>query len=153
MLLPEEKLVLSADLHPLVAFAPLALPLAGAAVVFLAFLGTGFLAGVVAAMVIFGLVGGPLAIAGWLRLRTTEFALTTRRVIMITGVIQRHSREILIDQVEGVGVTQSLLDRLLASGSLVVTGTGAGQTPIGGIRDAYEVRRKVASWLEANRVR
>src|SRR5262249_5051227 len=69
-----------------------------------------------------------LATAGdkWLVRRTTEIAVTDRRVIYKTGLIRRHTTEMNMDKVESVLVDQSVIGRLLNYGTIHVRGTGVG---------------------------
>ena len=71
------------------------------------------------------------ALARWIVLVTSEFAVTNRRVLIKVGIVSRHSLELLLTKVEGIGVDQRLLGRLLGYGTIVVTGTG-------GTREAFE---------------
>jgi hypothetical protein len=66
------------------------------------------------------------AAATWLKRRTTEIAVTDRRVIYKAGVIQRHTAEMNMDKVESVLVDQSVLGRLLNYGTVDIRGTGEG---------------------------
>ena len=54
-------------------------------------------------------VGLAVAMWGWIRMRlgSTEFAVTTRRVVIEVGVLQRHTVEMMLGQIEGmtVGIT------------------------------------------------
>ena len=61
-----------------------------------------------------------------IRRRTTEIAVTDRRVIYKAGVIQTHTDEMNMDKVESVLVDQSVLGRLLNYGTVNVHGTGEG---------------------------
>lgn len=54
----------------------------------------------------------------------SEFAVTTRRVIMKQGVLRRRAIEILLDRVEGISVAQSILGRVWDYGTIIVKGTG-----------------------------
>jgi uncharacterized membrane protein YdbT with pleckstrin-like domain len=65
---------------------------------------------------------------------TSEFAVTTTRLIFKVGLVARYTTELLLSKVESIGVTQTLPGRLLNYGDLTVTGTGG----------AREVFRRVA---------
>ena len=51
--------------------------------------------------------------------------MTDHRVMVKVGVIRRHSLEIMLPQVEGIGVDQGILGRILSYGTITVSGTGA----------------------------
>jgi|TARA_B100002003_G_scaffold192211_1_gene181393 uncharacterized membrane protein YdbT with pleckstrin-like domain len=83
---------------------------------------------------------------GLLRLITvvsSEFGVTSKRVMVKTGFISRTSLETLLTKVEGIGVDQSVLGRVLGYGSIVVSGTGGSKRPFKMIRHPLEFRRQV----------
>ena len=55
---------------------------------------------------------------------TSEYVVTTKRVLMKTGLIQRYSLELFLERVEGIYVDQSILGRILKYGTITVVGTG-----------------------------
>lgn len=89
-----------------------------------------------------------LGFAAYLRYRTSEFAVTDRRVIFKQGVLRRSSIELLLSKVEGVQVDQGLVGRLLDYGSIVVTGTGGSKDPFKRIAKPMTFRRHVQTELE-----
>ncbi len=78
---------------------------------------------------------------------TAEFAVTDKRVIMKKGWIRRDSLEILASKVESLGVTQSVLGRILNYGTVSVHGTGGIMSQFRGISEPMEFRRKVQETL------
>ncbi|KQV89457.1 PH domain-containing protein [Pelomonas sp. Root1237] len=88
----------------------------------------------------FGL-GLILWVAAYVRIRSTELAVTTKRVIVKHGFIRRHTIEININKVESIQVNQSLMGRMLNFGTLVIAGTGASHAPIDGIAEPLVFRR------------
>ncbi|WP_457444549.1 PH domain-containing protein [Roseateles sp. P5_E4] len=79
--------------------------------------------------------------AAYVRIRSTELAVTTKRVIVKHGFIRRHTIEININKVESIQVNQSLMGRMLNFGTLVIAGTGASHAPIDGIAEPLVFRR------------
>ncbi len=64
----------------------------------------------------------------YLRWVTTSFVVTNQRLIMRKGVFRRSGREILIDRLTDITYKQTLMDRLLRSGDLLLESPGrAGQ--------------------------
>lgn len=55
---------------------------------------------------------------------TSEYGVTTKRVLGKTGFIWRESLDIVLAKVEAVRLYQTILGRLLNYGSIEVTGTG-----------------------------
>ena len=85
------------------------------------------------------------ALAGLIRRVTTELAVTDRRVIYKTGIVQRHSIEMNRSKVETVGVNQSILGRVLGYGTVVVRGTGGSFEPIPFIGDPLTFRSHITA--------
>lgn len=74
---------------------------------------------------------------------TTEFAVTDKRVIAKTGLVRRHSLELLLTKVESVGVDQPILGRFLNYGTITVVGTGGTKEKFKNIVDPMELRSRV----------
>ena len=81
-----------------------------------------------------------LALA-YVRYKSVELAVTTRRVIVKHGFVRRHTVEMNLNKVESIQVEQGLLGRLLDFGTLVVAGTGASHAPLTGIADPMGFRK------------
>ena len=94
---------------------------------------------------LFGFVALLSALGALIRRATTELAVTDRRVIFKTGVLQRHSMEINRSKVETVGVDQSILGRLLSYGTVIVRGTGGSFEPIAYIGDPLTFRSHITA--------
>lgn len=84
-----------------------------------------------------------------IRVSTTEFAVTNRRLIAKYGFIRRHTVELLLGKVESVQVSQSIVERFLNIGTVTTTGTGGTQERFRKIADPMLVRKKVNEILEA----
>jgi len=56
--------------------------------------------------------------------RTTNFVVTTSRLIVRTGVISKQGLEIPLDRVTNISYSQTLVERILGSGDLVVESAG-----------------------------
>lgn len=69
-------------------------------------------------------VGLITCLAGYIRQTSSEFAVTTSRVIVKTGFLSRKTIEINLSRIESVAVEQDLIGRLLNFGTMVVVGTG-----------------------------
>jgi uncharacterized membrane protein YdbT with pleckstrin-like domain len=60
----------------------------------------------------------------WLRWLTTRYVLTTRRVVMRTGVVARHGRDVPLTRVNDVSFSHTLVERMFGSGTLVIESAG-----------------------------
>lgn len=74
---------------------------------------------------------------------TSEFGVTNNRVLIKVGFIRRHSLEIVLPQIEGIGVDQSIAGRILGFGTISVSGTGTTREFFIRIRNPLEFRRQV----------
>ncbi|RFO98164.1 hypothetical protein DIC66_05470 [Rhodoferax lacus] len=81
-----------------------------------------------------------LAIA-FVRYRSFELGVTTRRVIVKRGFISRQTIEMNLSKVESVQVEQSALGRIFNFGTLIVAGTGASHAPMTGIAEPMAFRK------------
>lgn len=82
-----------------------------------------------------------LWLIAFIRIKSTELAVTTKRVIVKHGFIRRSTIEINLSKVESIQVTQSLLGRMFDFGTLVIAGTGASHAPLEGIAEPLAFRK------------
>jgi uncharacterized membrane protein YdbT with pleckstrin-like domain len=76
---------------------------------------------------------------------TTEFAVTSRRVIYKDGLIRRRTFEMNLGAVESVDVTQSILGRILGFGEVRVHGVGGSWEPYPLISDPLTFRSHITA--------
>ena len=88
-------------------------------------------------------------IAAWVRMRTTELAVTNRRVIAKFGLIRRDTIEIQVGRIESVQVHQGVMGRLLGYGNVVFSGAGTPQVKIDDLADPLGFRSAVLRAQEA----
>jgi uncharacterized membrane protein YdbT with pleckstrin-like domain len=86
-------------------------------------------------------IGLVFLVWAWIRVKSTELAITNKRVIAKFGFISRNTMEISIQKVESIQVQQSLMGRMLNYGTLIVSGTGTSHAPIPSISDPMAFRR------------
>jgi uncharacterized membrane protein YdbT with pleckstrin-like domain len=145
----EEKVL---DLHPhwfylvrpilalvaavLLGIAALATELPGAVDVLIALL-------VLAALAWFG--------AEYARWATTNFVVTTDRLIYRHGVLAKRGIEIPLERVNTVFFSQSIFERLLGSGDLVIESAGEmGRQEFSNVRKPSAVQNEIHRQMEAN---
>ena len=95
--------------------------------------------GIVTLIVVVGLV---FLVWAWIRVRSTELAITNRRVIAKFGFVKRHTVEINLDKVEALKVEQGVWGRFLNYGTIFISGAGTSVAPIPDIADPLVFRRK-----------
>jgi uncharacterized membrane protein YdbT with pleckstrin-like domain len=85
----------------------------------------------------------------WLRWRTNRFIVTSRRVIIRSGVISRTGRDIPLTRVNDVTFTHGLLDRMLGCGTLLIESGGErGQLVVTEIPHVESVQRQLSDLVE-----
>lgn len=80
--------------------------------------------------------------------RTSEFAVTSRRVISKTGFVRRNTTELLLIKIESVGVSQNVLGRVFKFGTIKIHGTGGTHQRVTLISDPVMIRNKMNRVLE-----
>jgi len=141
-LLPDERVVYKTRRHWVLFLKPILLTLAGVVLA--------VLLAQVADPPWLWYVGLAVAVAGalwwlvrWIELMTSEFAVTSMRLIFKVGLVARYTTELLLSKVESIAVTQSLLGRVLNYGDLTVTGTGNTREVFTRVHDPVGFRNEV----------
>jgi uncharacterized membrane protein YdbT with pleckstrin-like domain len=82
---------------------------------------------------------------------TTNFVITTDRLIYRHGVLSKHGIEIPLDRVNTVFFSQSLLERVLGSGDLVIESAGElGRQDFANVRKPSAVQNEIYRQMESN---
>ena len=89
------------------------------------------------------LVGIYLFVSMYVEKWMTERALTNRRLVIKRGLIRRQTEEISFNRIEEVNLNQSILQRILGSGDIRVTGTGSGEVIMKNIDTPLSVQKKI----------
>ena len=82
-------------------------------------------------------------IAALIKYKTTELAITNKKIIAKFGFISRNTIELLLPKIESIQVNQTILGRMFNYGSIVASGTGNPQAPVPGISNPIEFRKKL----------
>ena len=80
-------------------------------------------------------------IQAYIRYKTTELAITSKRVIVKVWFIRRNTVAINLAKVESVQVDEDVLGRWSDFGTLIIGGAGAPQAPIRGISSPMAYRK------------
>jgi uncharacterized membrane protein YdbT with pleckstrin-like domain len=84
------------------------------------------------------LIGG-----GIIRWLATEVGVSSKRVLIKTGLFSRRSIEVQLPKVESIGVEEPVMGRILGYGTVVVRGTGGTSETFRGIAHPNRLRRQV----------
>lgn len=136
-LLPGEQVTFRTHLHWLIFARSAAVFVVGAIVVIAANGNTGF-ASFGGLVMLFGVV---LWVSAYIHRRTSEFAVTNKRVIVKAGILRRRTVEMLLRQVEALEVEQGILGRIFGYGILIIIGTGGTRESFQRISSPLEFRR------------
>ena len=85
----------------------------------------------------------------YVRYKSTELAVTSRRIIVKHGFISRNTIEINLNKAESIQVDQGVMGRLFDFGTLIISGTGASHAPLAGIAEPMAFRK---AFIEAQDV-
>ncbi|MGH2777443.1 MAG: PH domain-containing protein [Actinomycetota bacterium] len=91
------------------------------------------------------------AVVRFFKWRFTLFVLTTDRLITRSGVIAKHSKEIPLERINDVTFTQSVVERILGAGDLLLDSSGdLGPARITAVRKPEEVQLLIYKESEKN---
>jgi membrane protein YdbS with pleckstrin-like domain len=87
----------------------------------------------------------------YVKWRTTNFVITSDRVIFRHGVIAKSGIEIPLERVNSVHFSQSLVERMLGAGDLLIeSGAEEGQQRFTDVRNPDRVQNLIHSQMELN---
>ena len=156
-LVPGELVAFRAHLHWIVVAPALllgsALDMAGIGLVVAALLrggpGGGAPMPVMLAGIVLMIAGSGWMASGIIRWKATEITVTSRRVLIKTGIVRRYTKEVLLSKVESISVDESMFARALGFGDLTIHGTGGTPETFDRIARPHAFRRQVQMQIEA----
>lgn len=92
-------------------------------------------------LIFFYLLGLFIIAYAIIKYKTTELAITDKRIIAKFGWISRTSVELNMNKIESIQVQQTILGRIFNFGTLIISGAGNPQAPIPNISNPMEFRR------------
>lgn len=101
------------------------------------------------------IVGVAIALILWftalpyLRWVTTRYVLTTDRLVVRTGILARHGRDVPLNRINDVSFSETVFERMLRSGTLVVESAGErGQITLDDVPRVEHVQRELYRMVE-----
>jgi uncharacterized membrane protein YdbT with pleckstrin-like domain len=91
---------------------------------------------------------------GWLGLRylkwaSSNFVLTTDRLIDRQGILRKHVREIPLERINDLSITQSFFERLIGAGDVMIESAGErGQEPFADLPKPQAVQNAIYTEIE-----
>lgn len=82
-----------------------------------------------------------------MRFLSTEYAVTTRRILSKEGSFSRRSNELMLTKVESLRVEQDVMGRMFNYGTIAVIGTGGSKELFPQVADPLELRKQVQNRL------
>src|SRR6476659_5662506 len=76
------------------------------------------------AVAVFVLVAVPAVFVPYLRWRTTHYVITSHRVMVRRGILTKNGKDITLSKITDVSFQQTVLDRIIRSGSLHIESAG-----------------------------
>ena len=134
---PDEQIIYKTKLHKIVFLEPIIFLVIS---ILLFFMG---ISGAVWGTFMLLFLSLPSLFSALIRRRTSEFAVTNKRVLIKTGWIRRKSLELLNTKVEGISVDQGILGRMFNFGTIIISGVGTTKQPFKNIENPLEFRKQV----------
>jgi uncharacterized membrane protein YdbT with pleckstrin-like domain len=90
----------------------------------------------------------------WLKWTNTNFVLTSDRLIYRSGVLSKHGREIPLERVNDIAFHQTIIERLLGTGDLMIESAGErGQETFADIPKPSKVQNVLYAEMERSKGR
>lgn len=103
------------------------------------------------AIFVVALANGARAYGMW---ATTSFVVTSERLITRSGVLAKRGVEIPLDRVNNVNFEQSLFERLIQAGDLLIESAGeSGQSRFSNVRKPDAVQNTIVTAMDDHRTR
>jgi uncharacterized membrane protein YdbT with pleckstrin-like domain len=85
---------------------------------------------------------------------STHFVLTTERLIYRKGLVAKHGRDVPLNRVNNIDMSQTVFERVLRAGDILIESAGeSGQQKFTDIRNPEKVQREINRAVEANTLR
>ena len=149
-LLQGEELLHIGRLHPIIFLPPIGIGFAGIAAFLYLIDRAAAGPGQATRLVIFGVIciSLILGLGSCIRYISTEFSVTTKRVLVKTGFISRRVLEFRLQKVEGISIEQGVLGRILDYGNITVVGAGGSKECFTLIANPMKCRQEVLAQMD-----
>jgi uncharacterized membrane protein YdbT with pleckstrin-like domain len=86
--------------------------------------------------------------------QTTHFVVTSDRLVFRSGILAKHTRDIPLEKVNDLASSQSLFERMIGAGDLLIESAGErGQETFSDIPRPNAVQQEIYRQMEANHAR
>lgn len=87
---------------------------------------------------------------GFIAINHNEFVITNKRIIIKSGIIRRASYELRLEMLESIQIYQGIFGRMLNYGTILVHGVGASRQSVMWIESPLEFRQHIFKELNNN---
>ena len=87
---------------------------------------------------------------GFIAINHNEFVITNKRIIIKSGIIRRASYELRLEMLESIQMYQGIFGRMLNYGTILVHGVGASRQSVMWIESPLEFRQHIFKELNNN---
>ena len=93
-------------------------------------------------------------VSTWIQWNSTNFVLTTDRLIYRSGVFAKKGMEIPLERVNNISSSQTFFERMLGAGDLLIESGGeTGQERFSNVKRPFEVQNKIYQEIERTKAR
>jgi uncharacterized membrane protein YdbT with pleckstrin-like domain len=97
-------------------------------------------------------LGSGWTVARYISWVTSHFVVTNHRIIYRTGWVRKHGIDIPLDRVNNVVISQSLLERIIGAGDLLIESAGeSGQQRFSDIRGPMRVQNQIYAQIQIDK--
>jgi uncharacterized membrane protein YdbT with pleckstrin-like domain len=93
-------------------------------------------------------LAGTIAAVAYVRWKSTEIAITNKRVMIKVGIVSVSSLEIYLKKIESTGIEQGFLGGLLNYGDILIRGTGGTDEILANIARPMQFRAELQKQLD-----
>ena len=83
-----------------------------------------------------------------IEMATTEYVVTTQRVLRKRGLFLLQMKEIRLEKIEGVTVYENIVQRISQCGTVVISGTGVSKLKLSHMLKPLELRRCIEALIK-----
>jgi uncharacterized membrane protein YdbT with pleckstrin-like domain len=91
----------------------------------------------------FFVYGGFKLLLEWIQHTSSDFVITSNRIVIKVGVLKRSSLSMPLNKIESIEVDQTITGQLFGYGSIHITGTGTATSKFDFINNPSQFRQKI----------
>ncbi|WP_069469871.1 PH domain-containing protein [Candidatus Marithrix sp. Canyon 246] len=90
-----------------------------------------------------GIIGLTIFVSWWITVINTRLTITEKRLTLREGILSKNIHEVFVSDIRSVQIQQTLLQRILGTGTIDISGTATveAEIKIDGIPKAYDVKK------------